>query len=190
MDLLVPSNDSIAGDPYPRIQEHSLGKIENRLLSLGARMRSGMNWKHLISIVLLLVLVPPSTFSLSCEVTCGLTSMTSYHRHLASSAGANASKSVDMSQMDCDSMQQEHQATATQIPARYAFTSQSCDEGPCVSDRNWLVEQNSSIDQPELTWSSILDPAIPPSGASILVPLSSPSSLPPPPYRPHTVLRI
>jgi hypothetical protein len=152
-------------------------------------MRSGMNWKHLISAVLLLILVPASAFSLTCEVTCDLTSMTAYHRHPARSAGANASKSMDMSQMDCDSMQ-EHPAAATQIPSRCAFTSQSCDEGPCASDRTWLVEQKSSIDQPDLTWSSLLDAVIPSSGLSILTPLSSPSSLPPPPYRPITVLRI
>jgi hypothetical protein len=149
-----------------------------------------MNWKHLISAVLLLVLVPVSAFGLSCEVTCGLTSMTAYHQHLSHPADANATKSMDMSQMDCDSMQHDHQAAVKQIPSHTAFTAQSCDEGPCASDRTWLVEQKTSIDQPELSSPSVLDAAIPPSGAFILASLSSPSSLPPPAYRAITVLRI
>jgi hypothetical protein len=149
-----------------------------------------MNWKHLISAVLLLILVPAGAFSLCCEVTCGLTSVTAYHHHLFHPAAANTSKSMDMSQMNCDSMQQEHPAAAKQIPARCAFTTQSCVEGPCASDRTWLFEQKSSIDQPQLTWSPVLDAAIPLSGASILAPFSSLSSLPPPPHRPITVLRI
>lgn len=178
----------LQANPYPRIQACLLEK--SPLLMLGARMTTGMNWKHLITAVLLLILVPASAFSLSCEVTCGLTSMTAYHHRLSHSEEAHASKSMDMSQMDCDSMQPEHPATATQIPSRCAFTSQSCDEGPCASDRTWLVEQKSSIDQQELAWSSALDVVIPSSGASILTPLSSPSSLPPPMHRPVTVLRI
>lgn len=149
-----------------------------------------MNWKHLISAVLLLILVPASAFSLSCEVTCVLTSVTVYHHHLSHTSAANTSKSMDMSHMDCDSMQQEHSATATQIPARCTFTSQSCGEGPCASDRTWLFEQKSLISQPELTRASVLDAVTPPSGASVLTPLSSPSSLSPPAYRPTTVLRI
>jgi hypothetical protein len=149
-----------------------------------------MNWKHLISAVLLLILVPASAFSLSCEVTCGLTSVTAYHHHLSHPAAASASKSMDMSEMGCGSMQPEHKATATQISSPCSFTTKSCDEGPCASDRTWLFEQKSSIDQPELTWSPVLDAAIPSSGASILTLLSSLSSLPPPPHRPITVLRI
>ena len=150
-------------------------------------MRSGMNWKHLISAVLLLVLVPVSAFGLSCDVACGLASMSSHPTQ------GSASKPMDMSQMDCDSMQQEHPAIVAQIPSHCAFTSQSCDEGPCASDSNWVVEQRSSLDliaHPDLSLSSAIDAAIPQSGASILAPLSSPFSLPPPVYRIVTVLRI
>ena len=150
-------------------------------------MRSGMNWKHLISAVLLLVLVPVSAFGLSCDVACGLASMSAH------TTKASASKPMGMSQMDCDSMQQEHPAILAQTPSHCAFTSQSCDEGSCASDRNWLVEQKSSLDliaHPDLSLSSVIDAVIPPSGASILVSLSSPLSLPPPTYRTVTVLRI
>ena len=148
-----------------------------------------MNWKHLISAMLLLVLVPVSAFGLSCEVTCGLASITSYH-HLHRPTDADASKSMDMSQMDCDSMQHDHHATMAQTSPHCAFTSQSCEEGPCASDRSWIVEQKSSIDHPDLSLSSVLDTAIPSSRSSILIPLSSPVSLPPPAHRSITILRI
>ncbi len=114
-----------------------------------------MNWKHLISAILLLVLVPVSAFGLSCEVTCGLASMMAYHQ-LSRSAGAKASTSMEMSQMDCDSMRQEHRTTVSRVLPDCVLTSQSCDEGACASDSSWLTEQKSLIDHPELTWSSPL----------------------------------
>lgn len=149
-----------------------------------------MNWKLLISAMLLLVLIPVSAVGLSCEVTCGLASITANHYQRSRPATANASKSMGMSQMDCGSMHHGHHAVASNIPSHCAFTSQSCDDGSCAPDYSWLVEPQSSIHQPELSWPSMLDVAIPPSGASIIAPFFSPTSLPPPPHRSFAVLRI
>ena len=149
-----------------------------------------MNWKHLISAMLLMVLIPVSAFGLSCEVTCGLTSMAVYHHQPSGPASANASKSMDMSQMDCHSMQQKHRTTKSHQLLSCKLTSQSCDDATCASDHSWLVEQKPSVHQPELSWSAVLDAAIKLSRAPVVATLSSPTSLPPPPYRAFIVLRI
>jgi hypothetical protein len=149
-----------------------------------------MNWKHLISAMLLLMLVPVSAFGLSCEVTCGLASMTISHHQFSRPTSANASSSMNMSQTDCHSMHQTHHNTVSQSLPSCKFASQSCDDAKCASDHTWLIEQKPSIPQPELSWSAVIDVAIQLAFAPIIAPLSSPTSLPPPSHRAFTVLRI
>jgi hypothetical protein len=151
-----------------------------------------MNWKLLISVVLLLVLIPVSAFGLACDVRCTLEAMTVDHCHVphAHSGNSNASASMDMPGMHCHSMHHMHGASSSQSTTSCEPTSQACSQEHCASDASWLVGQKSPSKESVLSPISPLQMAMSASGTATTPPLSSPRSLPPPIYRPLAILRI
>jgi hypothetical protein len=155
-------------------------------------LSSGMNWKLLISAVLLLVLIPVSAFGLACDVRCGLEGIAVDHSHLshAHSGDSNASASMDMPPTHCHSMQHALRANSSQALASCELTSQTCGQGHCASEPSWLAGQRSSNNQLVVSPASPLEMAMSASSAAPIPSLASQLSLPLLVHRRLAVLRI
>jgi hypothetical protein len=150
-----------------------------------------MNWKLLISALLVLVLIPVSAFGLACDVRCGLEGITVDHCHAshAHSRDANAA-AMDVPPMHCHSMRHIRRADSSQAVATCELTRQACSQEHCVSDAGWLAGQKSPSKQLVLSPISALEVAMSASGAATTPSLSSQRSLPVRIHRPLAVLRI
>ena len=151
-----------------------------------------MNWKLLISTVLLLVLIPVSAFGLACDVRCGLEGIAVDHCNVsnAHSGNPNASAMMNMPSMHCHSMQHRRRVDSSQAVASCELTSQACSQEHCVSDASWLAGQKSSSKQLVLSAISPLEMAMSASDPTTTPSRSSQRPLPLSIYRPLAVLRI
>ena len=151
-----------------------------------------MNWKLLISVMLVLVLIPVSAFGLVCDVRCGLEGLVvdhSHHSH-AHSGDSYATATMDMPSMHCNSMQHRLRTNSSPAVAPCELTSQACSQGHCASEPSWLAGQRSSSNQLAFSPASPLEMAMSASSAAPIPSLSSQLSLQLPIHRPLAVLRI
>jgi hypothetical protein len=153
--------------------------------SLALELRLGMNWKLLISALLMMVLLPAGALGLACDVRCGLEATAGDGSHIGAAASGNSTMP-----MHCHSMQPVHHAGSSQNSASCEWTGQACGQDRCASSASWLAGQESSSGQAAHATLSPLDAAMPAFAASAAISLSPAPSSPPPVHRPLAVLRI